>query len=82
MYYTPFTSSWIQLSNLSQNFAGAFVGVSLEGNIVATRMDTNLRFYGDPYLTTTDILLGTVSRPKAAEPLYVALDDLYSSLNC
>ncbi|MBA0874531.1 hypothetical protein Goshw_018084 [Gossypium schwendimanii] len=61
---------------------GAFVGVSLEGNIVATRMDTNLRFYGDPYLTTTDILLGTVSRPKAAESLYVALDDLYSSLNC
>ncbi|GJN12222.1 hypothetical protein PR202_ga30480 [Eleusine coracana subsp. coracana] len=31
---------------------GAFVGVSLEGNIVATRMDANLRFYGDPYLTT------------------------------
>ncbi|KAL4339575.1 hypothetical protein GQ457_08G003700 [Hibiscus cannabinus] len=61
---------------------GAFVGVSLEGNIVATRMDTNLRFYGDPYLTTADILLGTVSRPKAAEPLYVALDDLYSSLRC
>ncbi|KAK0579065.1 hypothetical protein LWI29_020304 [Acer saccharum] len=28
-------------------------------------MDTNLRFYGDPYLTTIDILLGTVERPKA-----------------
>ncbi|GJY62881.1 Ysc84 actin-binding domain-containing protein [Tanacetum coccineum] len=50
---------------------GAFVGVSLEGNIVATRMDTNLHFYGDPYLTTGDILLGTVDRPKAAEPLRV-----------
>ncbi|KAK6147554.1 hypothetical protein DH2020_018466 [Rehmannia glutinosa] len=59
---------------------GAFVGVSLEGNVVATRMDTNLRFYGDPYLTTADILLGTVDRPKAAEPLYVALRDLYSKL--
>ncbi|TYI79706.1 hypothetical protein E1A91_D05G039400v1 [Gossypium mustelinum] len=59
---------------------GAFVGVSLEGNIVATRMDTNLRFYGDPYLTTADILLGTVDRPKAAEPLYAALHNLYSSL--
>ncbi|PON66066.1 Zinc finger, FYVE-type, endofin [Parasponia andersonii] len=59
---------------------GAFVGVSLEGNLVATRMDTNLRFYGDPYLTTSDILLGTVDRPKAAEPLYAALDGLYSSL--
>ena len=59
--------------------AGAFVGVSLEGN-VATRMDTNLCFYGDPFLTTLDILLGMVSRPKAAEPLYVALEDLFSNL--
>ncbi|KAL3532748.1 hypothetical protein ACH5RR_006269 [Cinchona calisaya] len=61
---------------------GAFVGVSLEGNIVSTRMDTNLRFYGDPYLTTADILLGTVDRPKAAEPLYEALKDLYASFRC
>ncbi|KAF8406821.1 hypothetical protein HHK36_005942 [Tetracentron sinense] len=61
---------------------GAFVGVSLEGNIVATRMDTNLHFYGDPYLTTVDILLGTVERPMAAEPLYTALEDLYSKLRC
>lgn len=59
---------------------GAFVGVSLEGNIVATRMGTNLCFYGDPYLTTSDILLGTVERPRAAEPLYSALDDFYSIL--
>ncbi|KAL2458163.1 RING/FYVE/PHD-type zinc finger family protein [Forsythia ovata] len=61
---------------------GAFVGVSLEGNIVATRMDTNLRFYGDPYLATADILLGTVDRPKAAEPLYAALRDLHYRLQC
>lgn len=61
---------------------GAFVGVSLEGNIVATRMDTNLRFYGDPYLTTADILLGTVERPRAAEPLYASLQDLYRRLQC
>lgn len=59
---------------------GAFVGVSLEGNIVSTRTDTNLRFYGDPYLTSADLLLGTVDRPKAAEPLYVALEDLYSQI--
>lgn len=57
------------------------MGVSLEGNVVATRMDTNLRFYGDPYLTTSDILLGTVDRPKAAEPLYASLEELYSSLH-
>ncbi|XP_051131116.1 uncharacterized protein LOC127251457 [Andrographis paniculata] len=61
---------------------GAFVGVSLEGNIVATRMDTNLQFYGDPYLTTADILLGNVERPKAAEPLYTALRALFSKWQC
>ncbi|GFP97627.1 sh3 domain-containing protein pj696.02 [Phtheirospermum japonicum] len=61
---------------------GAFVGVSLEGNVVATRMDTNLRFYGDPYLTTADILLGNVDRPKAADPLYAALRELNSKLRC
>ncbi|KAK9705687.1 hypothetical protein RND81_07G075700 [Saponaria officinalis] len=59
---------------------GAFVGVSLEGNVVTTRLDTNLRFYGDPYLTPTDILLGTVDRPRAAQPLYEALHDLYSKI--
>ncbi|KAL0001588.1 hypothetical protein SO802_015369 [Lithocarpus litseifolius] len=59
---------------------GAFMGMSLERNAVATRMDTNLRFYGDSYLTTSDILLGMVSRPKVAKPLYAALEDLFSSL--
>lgn len=59
---------------------GAFVGISLEGNVVSTRIDTNLRFYGDPYLTAADILLGTVDRPKAAGPLYTALDDLYTKI--
>lgn len=61
---------------------GAFVGVSLEGSIFATRMDTNLRFYGDPYITTTDILLGTVERPVAAQPLYSALENLCSNFGC
>jgi lipid-binding SYLF domain-containing protein len=60
---------------------GAFVGVSLEGNIVATRMDTNLKFYGDPYLTTADILVGTVDKPKAAQTLYASLDQLYSTFS-
>lgn len=62
------------------NDTGAFVGVSLEGNIVTTRLDTNLRFYGDPYLSTADILVGAVDRPNAAGPLYAALRDLYSRL--
>ncbi|KAK3127703.1 hypothetical protein QOZ80_7AG0577260 [Eleusine coracana subsp. coracana] len=55
---------------------GAFVGVSLEGNIVTTRRETNLRFYGDQYLTPTDILFGMVEA-RAAQPLYSALDDLF-----
>lgn len=59
---------------------GAFLGVSLEGNIVTARTDTNMRFYGDPYLTPTDILFGSVERPRAAEPLYNALHDLFQSL--
>ncbi|XP_066398040.1 uncharacterized protein [Miscanthus floridulus] len=59
---------------------GAFVGVSLEGNVVTTRMETNLRFYGDAYLTATDILFGRVERPRAAQPLYSALDDLFSKM--
>ncbi|MQL81575.1 hypothetical protein Taro_014029 [Colocasia esculenta] len=62
--------------------SGAFLGASLEGNIVLTRMDTNASFYGDAYLTTNDILMGTVERPRAAESLYAALDDLFESLGC
>lgn len=59
---------------------GAFVGVSLEGNVVMTRRDMNVKFYGDPYLSTSDILLGMVDQPKAAQPLYSALKDLYAGL--
>ncbi|GLJ37045.1 hypothetical protein SUGI_0750620 [Cryptomeria japonica] len=59
---------------------GAFLGVSLEGNIVSVRSETNLRFYGDPYLTPADILLGSVERPKAAAPLYSAVYDLLKNL--
>ncbi|KAH9305581.1 hypothetical protein KI387_009985 [Taxus chinensis] len=59
---------------------GAFVGLSLEGNIVALRTERNTQFYGDPYLTPTDILLGPVESPRAAKPLYSALHDLFESL--
>lgn len=60
---------------------GAFIGLSLEGNIVTTRTDTNLRFYGDPSLKPIDILLGSVERPRAAAALYSALDDLSSNMS-
>lgn len=56
---------------------GAFVGLSLEGNIVTTRTDTNMRFYGDPLMTPAKLLFGHSSRPRAAAPLYSALNDLF-----
>lgn len=61
--------------------AGAFVGCSLEGNVVATRSSVNTRFYGDPCLTSLDILLGAVPRPRAAAPLYCALSELFSKVD-
>ncbi|KAK3025476.1 hypothetical protein RJ639_041557 [Escallonia herrerae] len=56
---------------------GAFVGCSLEGNAVTTRMQENSRFYGKPSIKTSDILLGSLPRPPAAGILYHALSDLY-----
>lgn len=47
---------------------------------MATRTATNANFYGDPYLTASDILLGSVSRPRAAGPLYSALHDLFGKV--
>eukprot|EP00250_Pteridium_aquilinum_P006814 c16653_g1_i2 orf=260-1951(-) len=59
---------------------GAFVGVSFEGNVVASRVETNSRFYGDMYLTPDYILFGSVAIPKAAAPLYSALHDLFATM--
>nr|XP_043627734.1 uncharacterized protein LOC122599303 [Erigeron canadensis] len=56
---------------------GAFVGCSLEGSIVTTRAQENCRFYGNPSITTSDILLGSLPRPPAAAILYNALSELY-----
>ncbi|KAJ0881994.1 hypothetical protein HanRHA438_Chr10g0480261 [Helianthus annuus] len=55
-----------ELMDLISLGAGCSAAVHLlEGDIVARRMDTIFQFYGDPYLTTGDILVGTVDRPKA-----------------
>lgn len=56
---------------------GMFIGVSVEGSVVMRRADTNLRFYGDPYITSMDILSGVCPPPIAAAPLYQALDELF-----
>eukprot|EP00246_Nothoceros_aenigmaticus_P010216 TRINITY_DN26596_c0_g1_i1.p1 TRINITY_DN26596_c0_g1~~TRINITY_DN26596_c0_g1_i1.p1 ORF type:complete len:480 (-),score=58.90 TRINITY_DN26596_c0_g1_i1:245-1534(-) len=59
---------------------GAFVGVSLEGNVVATRIETNMCFYGDPLLTSAKLLFGHTPRPRAGAPLYSALNDLFGKV--
>ncbi|XP_024959119.1 uncharacterized protein LOC112500077 isoform X4 [Cynara cardunculus var. scolymus] len=56
---------------------GAFVGCSVEGSIVTTRTQENCRFYGNPSIKTSDILLGSLPRPPAAAILYDALSKLY-----
>lgn len=56
---------------------GAFVGCSLKGNILTTRSQENCRFYGNPSISASDILLGSLPRPPAAATLYHALSDLF-----
>ncbi|KAK1351333.1 Zinc finger, FYVE-type, endofin [Heracleum sosnowskyi] len=56
---------------------GAFVGCSLEGSILTTRVKENSRFYGRQSITASDILLGSLPKPPAAATLYRALADLY-----
>ncbi|KAE8709083.1 RING/FYVE/PHD-type zinc finger family protein isoform 2 [Hibiscus syriacus] len=60
---------------------GAFVGCSLEGSVVTTRVRENSRFYGSQSMTASDILLGSIPRPPAAAILYRALSDLYNTLS-
>ncbi|XP_057868270.1 uncharacterized protein LOC131075443 isoform X1 [Cryptomeria japonica] len=59
---------------------GAFVGCSLEGNIVRTRTSTNVQFYGNSSIKASDILFGSIPRPTAAAPLYNALSELFNKL--
>lgn len=59
---------------------GAFVGCSLESNIVTARHKENSRFYGNSSLKTSDILLGSLPRPPAAAILYDSLSALYQKL--
>ncbi|CAN0065421.1 unnamed protein product, partial [Scytosiphon promiscuus] len=54
---------------------GVFIGVSLEAATVVTRKDTNRDFYGAK-VSAEELLLGDVPPPKAAEPLYKALEEV------
>ncbi|ERM98351.1 hypothetical protein AMTR_s00170p00062530 [Amborella trichopoda] len=56
---------------------GAFVGCSLEGSVVTTRISENSRFYGSSSIQASEILLGFLPRPPAAVILYRPLFDLF-----
>jgi len=54
---------------------GLFMGMSIEGAVLNTRNDVNAKFYGRSGLTGDDLVLdGHMPPPKAAEPLYMALE--------
>jgi len=54
---------------------GFFAGISLEGSILACRSDINAKFYGRP-VEPMELLHGTTQpRPRAAQPLYDALNE-------
>ncbi|KAL4146874.1 hypothetical protein PRNP1_010630 [Phytophthora ramorum] len=52
---------------------GLFAGISLHGAVITARTEMNSNFYGQK-LTPEEILSGTVPHPRAAKPLYDALD--------
>lgn len=49
--------------------------MSLEAATVVTRKDTNRDFYGTK-VSAGELLLGDFPPPKAAEPLYKALEEV------
>uniref|UniRef100_A0A6U6L6M6 Ysc84 actin-binding domain-containing protein n=1 Tax=Odontella aurita TaxID=265563 RepID=A0A6U6L6M6_9STRA len=54
---------------------GLFAGISLEGSVVATRADVNAKFYGRDIDARTLLFGNFQPRPRAARPLYDALDE-------
>jgi hypothetical protein len=54
---------------------GLFFGASLEAAGIAARPDVNRKFYGQK-LSPSVILSGEYPRPRGAQPLYDALDEI------
>ena len=54
---------------------GFFAGISLEGSILTCRNDVNSNFYGRPTLPNELLFGDVVPRPRAAQPLYDALNE-------
>lgn len=59
---------------------GLFLGLSLEASVIASRSDMNRSFYGMDVKPRV-LLSGEFERPKAAEPLYQALNEVLSERN-
>lgn len=64
-------------SGLNANYSysqskGLYAGISLQGAVIAARSDLNRKFYGQE-VTPAQLLQGQVAPPKAAEPLYDAI---------
>jgi len=61
-------------ANYSYSHAkGLYAGISLQGTVITTRKDVNTKFYSKQ-IDAKSILTGEVGRPKAAEPLYKAIE--------
>jgi hypothetical protein len=58
---------------------GLFAGLSLDGSLVMTRSEVNHCFYGRP-VTAAELLGGQVPPPRAAAPLYDALEAAQAAL--
>jgi lipid-binding SYLF domain-containing protein len=58
---------------------GFFMGISLEGSVVASRSDVNAKFYGRPVDVNTLLFDNSSWTPRAAQPLYDALDEAVST---
>lgn len=57
---------------------GLFFGASLEATGLAARNDVNRVFYGEK-VKPSMLLSGEYPKPKGAEPLYIALEDMINS---
>jgi len=58
---------------------GLYAGFSLDGAIIFSRGDVNHRFYGRA-VNPIDLLRGDIVPPKAAQPLYEALEQCLASV--
>ncbi len=54
---------------------GLFLGVSLEACVIGQRKDVNATFYG-AQIGASALLAGDIPRPRGAEPLYKAIDQI------